>query len=488
MTDTTNQSMPWAGMQFFDNAGHPLANGYVYSYGAGGFQKQALYPTADAVDPLTPNPFPLNQYGRMVPEFYGETQAMRPGHAYRFVTKSVDGVVTQELSDVYVPELLPGDNISFVKRDFSYNKLQIESSTTDPLFDQGDVYVFKLTSVQNSVFDGSTNNVFNIVQTTPRSSSKPVVTWNSLINRFVFLFSGAYQIRTILTFNALAGWPNDVTVFGRTLQRSSDAGPIDTSYSTNYAILGNQQTSTDMFVISAEQNLQMAIDYYALSAGSSLKYSVTAVIEITRIGEAFTQVISPPVTSFIAVPEVGYSPLDVTFTDTSSNAPTSWAWNFGDGGTSTLQNPVHTYATNGVFDASLTASNIYGSGLPFIQPIVVTESPVGTIILFDFETSFTDMATVNTIDRTFAVTAGQTIVCCTQGLAGTGTGFDTYIRLYDETNTEVALNDDAAPPNDTPNIYASYLSYVATTSGTYRFAVGGYALSYVMGTAGYQIT
>ncbi|RAK63443.1 GEVED domain-containing protein [Hymenobacter edaphi] len=50
----------------------------------------------------------------------------------------------------------------------------------------------------------------------------------------------------------------------------------------------------------------------------------------------------------------------VQFTDQSSNA-TSWAWTFGDGGTSTQQNPVHTYAASGVYDVALTATNAFGS-------------------------------------------------------------------------------------------------------------------------------
>jgi PKD repeat protein len=51
----------------------------------------------------------------------------------------------------------------------------------------------------------------------------------------------------------------------------------------------------------------------------------------------------------------------VTFSDLSSNSPTSWAWTFGDGGTSTTQNPSHTYATVGTYTVSLTATNSIGS-------------------------------------------------------------------------------------------------------------------------------
>lgn len=49
--------------------------------------------------------------------------------------------------------------------------------------------------------------------------------------------------------------------------------------------------------------------------------------------------------------------LTYTFTDTSAGSPTSWLWNFGDGNTDTIQNPVHTYAANGTYTVSLTVSN-----------------------------------------------------------------------------------------------------------------------------------
>lgn len=54
---------------------------------------------------------------------------------------------------------------------------------------------------------------------------------------------------------------------------------------------------------------------------------------------------------------------DAYFVDLSTNSPTSWLWNFGDGGTSTAQNPMHTYAANGVYDVTLTATNIVGDDM-----------------------------------------------------------------------------------------------------------------------------
>ncbi len=48
------------------------------------------------------------------------------------------------------------------------------------------------------------------------------------------------------------------------------------------------------------------------------------------------------------------SVLDVMFMDESWGEPNSWSWDFGDGNTSDEQNPVHTYAEEGVYIVSLT--------------------------------------------------------------------------------------------------------------------------------------
>lgn len=60
---------------------------------------------------------------------------------------------------------------------------------------------------------------------------------------------------------------------------------------------------------------------------------------------------------FVGDPLLGHKPLQVAFTDKSVGGPTSWAWDFGDGGSSAAQNPSHTYSANGVYTVTLTISN-----------------------------------------------------------------------------------------------------------------------------------
>jgi PKD repeat protein len=68
-----------------------------------------------------------------------------------------------------------------------------------------------------------------------------------------------------------------------------------------------------------------------------------------------------PVAGFSATPTSGKATLAVQFTDMSTNSPTSWAWVFGDGSTSTTQNLVHKYTKKGTYTVSLTVNNAGGS-------------------------------------------------------------------------------------------------------------------------------
>jgi len=71
----------------------------------------------------------------------------------------------------------------------------------------------------------------------------------------------------------------------------------------------------------------------------------------------------PPVADFSANVTSGVEPLTMTFADGSKHGEwtdTAWYWTFGDGATSTQQNPVHTYTETGFFKVSLTVNTPIG--------------------------------------------------------------------------------------------------------------------------------
>ena len=53
------------------------------------------------------------------------------------------------------------------------------------------------------------------------------------------------------------------------------------------------------------------------------------------------------------------APVTINFTDTSSGDGLTYLWNFGDGGTSNLRNPSHTFRA-GVWEVTLTVTNDNG--------------------------------------------------------------------------------------------------------------------------------
>jgi uncharacterized protein (TIGR02145 family) len=79
---------------------------------------------------------------------------------------------------------------------------------------------------------------------------------------------------------------------------------------------------------------------------------------------------------FTATPTSGNAPLKVNFTDQSTNNPTSWEWDFGDGNGSTEQNPSHTYNNMGSYDVSLTTTNADGSDTEIKTSYIVVKGTI----------------------------------------------------------------------------------------------------------------
>jgi len=119
----------------------------------------------------------------------------------------------------------------------------------------------------------------------------------------------------------------------------------------------------------------------------------------------------------------------VSFTDASANA-NSWMWDFGDGNTSTLQNPSHTYAADGTYTVCLIAAGSCGADT--LCTTVTVTSCVNPVA------SFTESLSVGVVDFTNT---------------STSIGGATYAWDFGDGNTSTLVN-----PSNT---YAANGSYTA---------------------------
>lgn len=110
-----------------------------------------------------------------------------------------------------------------------------------------------------------------------------------------------------------------------------------------------------------------------------------------------------PVANFTASPTSGTVPLSVNFTDTSTNTPTSWLWDFKNDGsaTSTQQNPSYTYSSTGTYAVKLTATNSAGSNS-------VTKTAFITVNDVAPQAGFTGTPTSGTIPLSVSFTNAST--------------------------------------------------------------------------------
>jgi len=91
----------------------------------------------------------------------------------------------------------------------------------------------------------------------------------------------------------------------------------------------------------------------------------------------------PPAADFSADKRIGDPPFTVQFKDLSWGSIGNYQWNFGDGTTSMLQNPSHTYFVPGSYTISLLVSNGYGSNRKTQENFITIGSPPQTEFLVE---------------------------------------------------------------------------------------------------------
>ncbi len=137
--------------------------------------------------------------------------------------------------------------------------------------------------------------------------------------------------------------------------------------SSSVPVVINHAGGSKTVTVSQIQNTSQwnSLGTYEFAAGTTYNITITSQPAPTSTcadAVKFTKTeITAPTADFLADKVWGVPPLTVQFTDTSLGIVTSWLWNFGDGTTSTEQNPTHTYTAAGSYTVTLTAGNSAGS-------------------------------------------------------------------------------------------------------------------------------
>ncbi len=123
-----------------------------------------------------------------------------------------------------------------------------------------------------------------------------------------------------------------------------------------------------------------ADDIYGIAGNSAYQGKLGAgrVNAFNAVNDGGTGGPTPPTANFTGSPTSGCPTLTVNFTDQSSGDITDWSWDFGDGTTSTLQNPSHDYANPGSYTVSLTVTGPGGSDTNTKNNYITVEDPAVT--------------------------------------------------------------------------------------------------------------
>ncbi|HHT9146265.1 MAG TPA: outer membrane protein assembly factor BamB family protein [Candidatus Wunengus sp. YC61] len=162
---------------------------------------------------------------------------------------------------------------------------------------------------------------------------------------------------------------------GNLYSLSRTTGSLNWKYTTGNAITSSPAIGKNgsIYFGSADNNI------YSVSKNGALQWTYTTKDEVNSspaigsnellyIGssDGYLYAIGAESTTtltagFSATPTSGEAPLTVKFTDESVGNVSSWQWDFGDGNTSTEQNPSHTYNSSGSFTIILTVTDASGS-------------------------------------------------------------------------------------------------------------------------------
>ncbi len=254
--------------------------------------------------------------------------------------------------------------------------------------------------------------------------------------------------------------------------------------------------------LTSGENVARVQSYDSGSGGDNM-YATNVILIVEK-----QETVQAPVAEFTANPTSGTTPLAVTFTDKSTNLPTSWTWEYQtDAGDwtqfSVEQNPEYSFAVAGSYDIRLTATNAGGSDDETKTGYIMVNEPVGPpvaaftgnpvsgtvplIVQFTDESTgeissyawdFDNDGTTDSIDQnpdhTYTIAGTYTVKLTVTGPGGSDEEIKTgFITANDESSIEVSVSPTGisfgAMSAAVPSTATTTVS--VTTTGTHSWSV-----------------
>lgn len=122
--------------------------------------------------------------------------------------------------------------------------------------------------------------------------------------------------------------------------------------------------------VSSEEDLTLT---FTITANQEVKLKATIPGCVSEKTVNITALVEGPKPDFTITGQCEET--DIVFTNTSSGSVTGYSWNFADGQTSTLVNPVNVFANPGVYDVTLTATNAAGCNNTASRQLTIYSAP-----------------------------------------------------------------------------------------------------------------
>ncbi|HUM93809.1 MAG TPA: PKD domain-containing protein [Candidatus Competibacter sp.] len=189
------------------------------------------------------------------------------------------------------------------------------------------------------------------------------------------------------------------------------------------------------------------------SAGNSSDYS-------NEVANTITGTATAPKANFSSNKTTGSAPLAVAFTDSSTGTISNRSWNFGDGTTSTAQNPSKTYNKTGSYTVTLTVNGSAGSNTMTKTNYISVAALTSTAPVASFSASPTSGTTSTTFNFANTSTGNATSWAWNFG-DGTTSSAKTAIKTYSKPGTYTVTLKATGPGGSNTATKTSYITVSA---------------------------